>query len=135
MSKDSKKNDSVTIRLPEELRQYEAYGFKNITEFIKTSIQDFMSKQAFEVSQANEILKSISFLIEAMEADRDYNYSDGSFPAEKEQLLAALYEAAKPIANAEMMVKHPANWVDYPEEMKEEGVETDEKHYAHTWAR
>jgi Arc/MetJ-type ribon-helix-helix transcriptional regulator len=130
-----KKTDSVTIRLPEELRRFEAYGFESISDFIKTALVELMNKKDSEIGRANEILASISKLIQEMEADRDYNYADGEYPKGKEELLASLYLAAKPIADAKVMVDHPANWIDYPEEMKEEGFEHGESHYIHTWAR
>lgn len=126
MGKDTKKDDRVTIRLPEELRQFESFGFKNISEYIKAALEEFNQKEAFEVIRTQEILESISDLITVMEAERD---SGVQFSEEKEQHLEHLYNAAKPLAESKLMMGSPLNQVESPFE-EDKG----EKIYKFNWA-
>jgi DNA-binding protein len=127
-----KKDDRVTIRLSEELRDFEAFGFKNVTEYIKAALTAFNEKQEFEVIKSNEIISSISDLITIMEAERD-NCGHDLYPKEKEFLIAALYQSAKPIADNELIKLSPINNCPYPDDLKD-GEEHPETFYKHTWA-
>lgn len=126
MSKDNKKDDRVTVRLPEELRQFESFGFKNISEYIKAALEEFNEKKHFEVIKTQGILESISDLIIVLEAERDMG---GAFPVEKEKHLENLYLAAKPLAESKLMLHSPLNQVDSPFE-----EDNGDKIYKYSWA-
>ena len=126
MDKANKKDDRVTIRLPEELKRFEAFGFKNISEYIKTALEQFNAKQEYEVMKTQEIIESISYLIQGMEAERDYGVG---LSHEKELHLSNLYDAAKALATSDFMVKHPLNQIESPFEDEENG-----KIYKFNWA-
>ena len=133
MDKANQKDDRVTVRLPEELRNFEAFGFKNISEYIKEALRHYNEMQSFEVIKTGKILNKISELISAMEADRDL--TETGYDIDREQLLSALYEAAGVLAETKIMEESPLNYIPYPEEMKEPWEENSEKLYLFTWAR
>lgn len=126
------KKDRVSIRLPEELQNFEAFGFKSITEYIKTALVEYNEKKAFEILKTNQILSNILQLITVMEAERDHS-SDSDYPEPKGKLIAALYESAKSLSISEMIRNSPINNIAYPNELKD-GEEYPESFYTHTWA-
>jgi Arc/MetJ-type ribon-helix-helix transcriptional regulator len=126
MDKDTKKDDRVTIRLPEELRNYEAFGFKNISEYIKAALTAYNAEQEFFVLKSQQILEEIGSLCEAMEAERDYGKGLSN---DQEKHLEALYEAAKPIAASNLMMESSLNQVESPDP-----EEVGEKIYKYSWA-
>lgn len=132
MDKDTKKDDRVTIRLPEELRNYEALGFKSMTDYIKEALFRYNEKENFEVIKTANILEKISKLISIMEVDRDYTEFD--YDIDKEELLDALYRAADALASTNIMEQNALNYIPYPEELKDPLEENPEKHYKYSWA-
>ncbi len=126
MDKDTKKYDRVTIRLPEELRKFDAYGFKNISEYIKAALTAFNADQEFFVVKTQNILEEIATLCEAMEAERDYGKG---LSADQEKHLEALYLSAKPIAESKLIMESSLNQVESPDP-----EEAGEKIYKYSWA-
>src|SRR5690606_32915449 len=51
--KSMKNDDKVTIRLPEELRNFESLGFSSMTEFVKTALEEYVQQHNFEVSRTS----------------------------------------------------------------------------------
>lgn len=126
MDKSTQKDDRVTIRLPEELRNYEAFGFKNISEYIKAALIAYNGNEEFFVIKSQNILEEISSLCEAIEAERDYGKG---LSQEQKKHLEALYAAAKPIAESKFMIESPLNQVESPDP-EDQG----EKIYKYSWA-
>lgn len=135
-----KKNDQVTIRLPEELRNFEAFGFNSMTDFVKVALKEYAANHLSIVQKSAHILQEISELVELLENIRDEksignlseNMENLTYTTEMEEHYEASYRAAKEIASTKLMLNSEINQIDKPGEILEPG--DSKKLYKFTWA-